>query len=421
MSQEDWVRLQYYSRKVKFFSGIMKDDLQVHPTTYNRIAQLLKSTSLFPSLRRFRYDLDLDVTHIFLFLSPLLDSLELFNFMGSENIIVGPFLAAISPQMLSRIVLCSGRMSGDILKKYIGHFKQLRSLELSYAIDMSDFTLWEVLGTLPSLANLTFSLNPELHPTPDPENSDSQCGGPKYFEALESLCVTGSLSLTQHLLGFIDSPCLKSIEVYLVPVFHNETTADPDSDDLFTTSMTIVDSKWSQSLKNLVIDSSFSGYYGISKCIMLFMVLHEMQTCHLTEWYIGNLQVDNDVRRLVMSWPKLRVLNLEQTLISLSTLMIIAENCPELRQLHIHLDTSTFPPFDTSSKSLRHNLEVLNVAEDPSSGSFTQSTLESQIQVSLHLDLNFPYLKAIVVQPEDVTWSAIRDLVKLCQVVRRVK
>ena len=57
--------------------------------------------------------------------------------------------------------------------------------------------------------------------------------------------------------------------------------------------------------------------------------------------------MDDDVRRLVMSWPKLRVLGLlhfNQMSISLSTLRIIAENCPELHYLHIPLDTSTIPP-----------------------------------------------------------------------------
>ena len=60
----------------------------------------------------------------------------------------------------------------------------------------------------------------------------------------------------------------------------------------------------------------------------------------------------NDVGRLVKLWPKLRTLRLpiEQTAISLSTLKIIAESCPELRCLDIQLDTSTIPDLDASSK-----------------------------------------------------------------------
>jgi hypothetical protein len=139
--------------------------------------------------------------------------------------------------------------------------------------------------------------------------------------------------------------------------------------------------------------------------------------------------MEDDLRRLVMSWPKLRTLsvlplNPSQTFISLSTLRIIAENCPKLRHLQIQLDTSTIPPFDTSSKSLRHNLEVLTVAghkdlDQPSSNTITQC----QIRMARHLDLIFPFLKSIEVllQPNDVTWSGIHDLVKLCQDARRVK
>ena len=46
-------------------------------------------------------------SHIFFFVSLLLDSLEITNIKDFENTIVGPFLAVISPQrpqMLSQIV-----------------------------------------------------------------------------------------------------------------------------------------------------------------------------------------------------------------------------------------------------------------------------------------------------------------------------
>ena len=89
----------------------------------------------------------------------------------------------------------------------------------------------------------------------DPESPNSQSGGPKYFDALESLCVTGSLYLIQRLLDFIDSPYLKSIEVYPVTVYsRSESQAEPA--DLFTASMTIVAFKWSQFLKNLAIGTT---------------------------------------------------------------------------------------------------------------------------------------------------------------------
>ena len=292
---------------------------------------------------------------------------------------------------------------------------------------MSNFILWEVLGTLPSLANLTLkAIDPVPHA---PEDSSRQSGGPKYFEALESLCVTGSFFLIQHLLCFIDSRCLKSIKVY--PVINRVRNEDDhEHESLFTPSMTIAASKWSQSLKNLVIGASSRGpdvahryACAISKCLMLLTDFHKMETFHLKGWNMENM--DNDVRRLVMSWPELRSLRLplNQTFISLSTLRIIAENCPELRYLHIRLDTSTIPPFDTSCKSLRHNLEVLVVGKAHPPSAVTQTSLECQIRVTQHLDLIFPYLKSIEVQHNDVTWSGIRDLVRLCQdaSLRRVK
>ena len=92
--------------------------------------------------------------------------------------------------------------------------------------------------------------------------------------------------------------------------------------------------------------------------------LHEIQKFELVGW---RMEKNNDaLRRLTMSWPKLRHLELlrsrspNQTFISLSNLRIIAENCPELRILDVELDSDTIPPFDDiSSKILCHELEVL--------------------------------------------------------------
>ena len=424
MSRSDWDRLQYYSRKVKIFTAMFDDDHPgVHPLTYFRIAQL-QSSALFPSLRHLRYDLgDPSVTHIFLFLSPLLESVELFNINGVEDTVVGSFLATLSSPMLSRIVLRNGEMSVDVLKRSIVHFKHLRSLELLDAVFMSDFALWEALGTLPSLANFTLrAVDP--HPMP-PETSSSQSGGPKYFDVLESLCITGSFFLIQRLLGFIDSPCLKSIKVY--PDTNCVRNNHDHKHGLFASSMTIIASKWSRSLQNLIIGLSSSGIthpIAISKCLMPLTDLHEMQTFHLRLKYRWMENLDDDIRRLVKSWPKIIFLNLKQTLISLPTLRIIAENCPELRHLHIQLDTSTLPPFDSSSKTLHHNLEVLNVAGVFPLDTFAldKTTQECHIQVARHLDLFFPYLKSIELWDDTCHSSLeIRKLVKLCQDGRRVK
>jgi hypothetical protein len=319
-----------------------------------------------------------------------------------------------SPQMLRRIVLRSGEMSVDILKRSFVHFKELRSLELSDAVFRADFSLWEVLGTLPSLENFTLEVEHEFHPAHTPENSNSQNGGLRYFEALESLCVTGSFFVIEHLLGFINSPCLKSIELY--PTINHKH----EPEDLLTPSMSIVASKWSQSLKELLIwTDSRTPRNALSKCLILLTVLHEMQSFQLLRWGMEN--GDDDIRRLVMSWPKLRtlaVLPRDQTFISLSTLKIIAESCPELHDLSIQLDVATIPPFDISSKSLAHKLEVLNVGKVHPQPEITETSL--QIRMARHLDSIFPYLKSIEMQPKtNTTWSGIYDLVKLCQDLKR--
>ena len=108
--------------------------------------------------------------------------------------------------------------------------------------------LWEVLGTLPSLADLTLlalkAIDTASHFAHVSEKSHRQSEGPKYFDALEKLNVTGPFFLIQHLLGFIDSQCLKRLEVF---ADDNRVRNNHEADDLFTPSMTIATSKWSVS------------------------------------------------------------------------------------------------------------------------------------------------------------------------------
>ena len=291
---------------------------------------------------------------------------------------------------------------------------------------MSDFDLWKVLGTIPSLANLNLDIDPSCHPAHDPENSNGQSGDPKYFVALETLYITGSFFLIQHLLGFIDSPYLKSLSLY--PVIERQQENEPE--DLLTPSMTIVVSKWSQSLKKLNIGTSTlylrrNGFPNRNpKLLTLLSGLHEIQIFNLWGWRLENY--NDAMKRLSMSWPKLRHLGNDasnQNFISLSVLRVIAENCPDLRRLHIQLDTSTIPPFDDiSTKSFRHNLEVLIVKElgdpgDHQPDAINEPMLESQIRVARHLDFIFPYLKTIEVWEQK--WSGIINLVKVFQDVRR--
>jgi hypothetical protein len=404
------------------------NDPELHPsTTYFRIAQPQSST-LLPSLRHLRYSLGpRSISHLFFFLSPSLESLEFTNIAGFENL-VEHFLATLPSPMLSRIVLRAGRMSVDTFEKSIVQFKQLRSVELSNAALINDFLLREVLGTLPSLANLTLAINSAVYVA---ENSTRENEGPKRFSALESVCVTGPFGLIQHLLDFIDSPNLKSIEVYpaikYIVVPRSGVKLCLKYDSHITPSIRTVVSKWSQSLENLVIgigDSkpvTFELHYTVSECLTLLTDLHKIQTFRVKDWWMENM--DYDVRHLAMSWPKLTslILPVHQRPVSLSTLRIIAENCAELRYLQLQLDISTIPPSSTSSKSLCHHLAVLSVGSvDPFL--ITPTTLDCQIQVTRHLDFMFPYLKSIETHHglRHTTWSGIRELVKLCQDVRRL-
>ena len=127
-----------------------------------------------------------------------------------------------------------------------------------------------------------------------------------------------------------------------------------------------------------------------------------MESFRLKGWRMEN--IDDDVRRLAKSWPKLRVLNLKNTVFTLSNLRIIAEFSPELRHLHVQLDTSTFSPFDANSKRFSHSLETLIIEGNRPS---LQTSQEYQSQVSRQMDLIFPCLKSLEFW-DDETWCYVR-------------
>ena len=106
VSQADWDRLQYYSRKVKIFGAIYPDDPgevwstlnapnashpQVHSSTYVRIAQL-QSSALFPHLRHLHYNLaDRSISHIFFSYRHSLIRLNLPISEASKVLLLGHF------------------------------------------------------------------------------------------------------------------------------------------------------------------------------------------------------------------------------------------------------------------------------------------------------------------------------------------
>ncbi|KAF8801987.1 hypothetical protein BYT27DRAFT_7244930 [Phlegmacium glaucopus] len=441
VSRADWNRLEYYARKVKVFQTMPSDTIgrEVVPSTYIRIAQL-QSSALLPSLRHLCYSLkarSTSTSHIFLFLSPSLESLELTNTTDSENTLVQSFLDTVSSPVLKRIVLHTRRLSSSTLKT-IAKFKQLRTLELVPLDTVYDSASWEVIGTLPSLANLTLKVissqaERQSHLGDVWKGSNSEGGGPKHFNALETLLVTTFFPLIRHLLESIESPCLKSIEVHpsieweSIQGSRNLECLERDLFDIIT----MVCSKWPQSLENLVIgqhnvgNSRYSSQpqhsHTFSESITeLLMDLHEIQTIHIQGWRIIDVSDEVIVRRLVISWPKLTTLILpvnHEESISLSTLKTIARKCPKLRHLQIRLDVTSAIP----SVTVRHRLGVLKVAYHH--GSYTTEKLQCQIAVARYLDSIFPYLESIETLPgskdETRNFSEIHKLVKLCWDVRQ--
>ena len=159
----------------------------------------------------------------------------------------------------------------------------------------------------------------------------ARVGTQVFYSSRKSICYRPLLfhpkSPRFHGLSMLKISHRRSIQLSIMIVIMNM-----NSKDLFIPSMMVVASKWSQSLKNLVICSILCGirwpfrhHNAISKCLILLTDLYKIQIFHLIGWRIENM--DNDVRCLVKSWPKLRTLKMlpfNETFISLSTLRIIA-------------------------------------------------------------------------------------------------
>ncbi|KAF8801996.1 hypothetical protein BYT27DRAFT_7014767, partial [Phlegmacium glaucopus] len=103
----------------------------------------------------------------------------------------------------------------------------------------------------------------------------------------------------------------------------------------------------------------------------------------------------------------------------LSDLLDIAEACPMLESLECCI--STLPPIPEypvpTSKALSHGLQVLFIANDPTSPwDFKQLLL-----VARHLYLLFPRLQTIdnVEGPNAEQWVRIHDLVKMFQTIHK--
>ncbi|KAF8816027.1 hypothetical protein BYT27DRAFT_7333574 [Phlegmacium glaucopus] len=296
VSRANWDRLENYARKVKVFKAMPSDTKgpKVVPPTYIRIAQL-QSSALFPSLRHLCCSLEAGSTsHVFLFLSPSLELLELTNTAGSENTLLGLVLDTLASPMLKRIVLRNGWLSCSTLES-IAQFRQLRSLELAPSDTVYDPASWEVIGTLPFLVNLTLKvINSQAERQPHWgytwEGSNNKSGGPKCFNALETLHITTFFPLILHLLNLIESPCLNSIEIH--PAIEWELVKDNCErgrlEKDFLDAIAMVGSKWLQSLEKFVIGQHSVGdaeqfqlhfYHTFSNSITKFLTdLHGMQS-----------------------------------------------------------------------------------------------------------------------------------------------
>ena len=191
-----------------------------------------------------------------------------------------------------------------------------------------------------------------------------------------------------------------------------------------------VSSRWSADLKTV----KFNNLDGSSQPLpTLLATVYGPLFCHpkleileFKQWKID--PVENFLSSLKSSRPqKLKQLHLpaedpDGSAIPLSGLLDIAEACPMLEYLHCCIDTlSPIPeyPIPATTKVLSHGLlQSLFVANNPTPTSLWD--FNRLLLVARHLYLTFPNLQTIdnVEGPNAEQWVRIRDLVKMCQVIR---
>ncbi|KAF9461811.1 hypothetical protein BDZ94DRAFT_1263050 [Collybia nuda] len=405
---KDWERYNYYAYRVREFTykGDNGDDCKLAFHTRVRIAQLWTSP-LLPALRRFICP-EVQAPGLFihfLFLSPTIEYIELHQISDIEDEAIGTFLSTLVEGVPSLKHLSMSGWLSDQSLSFIPELKQLRSLNLSGIAMPISADLLRQIGTLESLSDFSIDLSSSSYVQFKLE------GG---FLQLRNLRLNASYSIARDVLTQIETPNLEGVQL-VAPVGLHPSGWEEQCKSL----LELISSRWSK-LRSISLDHEGLYEHDILPTHVLSPLL---QLSHLRSVEIRSfifLTSSADVLQYALAWPCLQSLCLpvdpeDPTDVSFTTLIHLANLCPNLRFLQLPFDIGITPPLPMSP-SPQHQLETLALG-----GSNTAPDFRSLILVARYIDRLFSSLKSLrraTVMIESYPWDKVEIMIHTFQAIR---
>lgn len=426
-------RFGLYSRKVRYlYLKSFQELVRGHAIA------LLQSMSdsnqdLFPGLKMIYipafevtgYTRNLEYLNtLFLAQSSSLSTVSLGGINTSSDEFAASFLSVLSQRASSlQELILGGRLTPSSLK-LVSNFSKLRVLSISgnnSALRTSFLERCSILENLTHLsvnldASSTFSISNSITP---------HLSG---FAALQALQLGGSPAELSKLLQSIAPSSLKSITITCSPSRHHPRESESvalcikECGRISPTHR--IQLRFGATGRNATIvpDRSLSS---LQSCKSLQMLEISGIALHITDDIIRDLSEDG-------AWRSLRYLHLPPAVPehspSLSTLKILARNCPDLQSLMISINFQNMPLLDFSAlpkeraSRIPHNLKRLSILKVPDARIGETNTITIAISVSLFIEYHFPNLEKARLSSEfsaDMDWwNSVEMMMKAYKMVR---
>lgn len=387
------------------YNGDNGDDRKMAFHTRVRIAQLW-TTPLFPALRRFICP-EVQAPGLFihfLFLSPTIEYIELKQISEIEDEAIGTFLSTLVENVPSLQHLAMSGWLSDQSLLFVPQLKRLRSLEISTISAPISADLLHEIGTLECLSDLTIDLS---------SSSFVRFKLQGTFSHLQTLRITASFPVAQDVLTDIEASDLEAIHL-IAPM----GLLPPGWHDQCKSLLELISIRWTK-LRGISLDHE--GVYD-HEILPTSMLPPLFQLSHLTDVEIRSFVFSAssaDIQQCAAAWPRLQSLRFPPdsegpTDASLTTLIHLANSCPDLRHLQLPFSIGTIPPLSVSP-SLSHRLESLVLGGFNIAPQFRDLML-----IARHIDRLFPSLQTLrnATGIDPYLWDKVDIMIHTFQSVR---
>ena len=426
-------RFNMYGRKVRYlYLKSFQELVRGHAIA------LLQSISdsnqnLFPGLKMIYipafevtgYPRNLECLNIlFLALSSSLVTVSLGGINTSSDEFAASFLSILSQRASSlQELILGGRLSPNSLK-LVSKFSKLEVLSISGQNSVLQTSFLERCSVLENLTHL--SVNLDASSTFSISDLTPYLSG---FAALQALQLGGSPVELSKVLQSIAPPSLESITITCSSSSRHQP---PESE-----SVALCIQECGRISPTYRIQLRFGGA-GRNPTIVSDRSLSSLQSCkslQILDISGITLHITDDIIRDLCdggAWRSLRYLHLppseSEHSPSLSSLKILARNCPDLQSLVISINFQNMPLLDFSvlpnerASRIPHSLKRLLILKVPDARIGETNTITVAISVSLFIEYHFPNLEKAKLSSDfsvDIDWwKSVEMMMKAYKMVR---